>query len=96
MAVAAAVGIRTAGTVRYRDNTLLNRTGETIEFLKRDVLNLAMRNTDSCARWERQSMARIKKPRTRKSKAAVATQPSRRSIASASFLDWKSPSYARR
>lgn len=98
MAVAAAVGIRTAGTVRYRDNTLFiprfdrlvahgkvqrlhqesaasiagivgfnarptqfellaslrnvvsDRTGETIEFLKRDILNLAMRNTDNHAR----------------------------------------------
>jgi serine/threonine-protein kinase HipA len=98
MQVATAMGLRTFGAVRYRDNTLFvprfdriasqgkvqrlhqeslasladivgfdstpsqfdllaacravvsDKTGETIEFLKRDVLNLAMRNTDNHGR----------------------------------------------
>lgn len=98
MRVAAALGLRTFGTLRYRDDTLFiprfdrivghgkvqrlhqesvaslagivgfestpsqfelleacravvgDQTGETIEFLKRDILNLAMRNTDNHAR----------------------------------------------
>lgn len=98
MRVATAMGLRTFGTLRYRDNTLFiprfdrivghgkvqrlhqesvaslagivgfentpgqfellaacravvsDKTGETIEFIKRDILNLAMRNTDNHAR----------------------------------------------
>jgi serine/threonine-protein kinase HipA len=98
MTVASAMGLRTAGTLRYQDDTLFiprfdriiqggkvlrlhqesaaslagvvgfdaapsqfellqalravvsDKTAETIEFLKRDILNLAMRNTDNHAR----------------------------------------------